>query len=211
MMNYPRQLRFERLMLSHLFDHPGDYVGAFQRLPTKLQELFVQAHQSFLFNRFLSGRLKHGLSLGKAEVGDFVVGVERNGLSLTSVSKTVTRETLATVNEQIKAGKLRVALPIIGVKQRLSPGLMGEIEQEVLEQEGIRLEDLRVNELSRVGGKGGLRAVVTPIRDFKLQNVANTDSEELQAQLSFMLQRGCYATVLLREVMKPSDPIEAGF
>ena len=211
MLNFPRQLRFERLMLSHLFDCPGDYVGAFQRLPTKLQELFVQAHQSYLFNRFLSGRLKHGLSLGRAEVGDYVVGVERNGLPLTSVSKTVTEETLATVNEQIKAGKLRVALPIIGVKQRLSPGLMGEIEHEVLEQEGIKLDDLRVNELSKVGGKGGLRAVVTPIRDFKLQTVANTEGEDYQVQLSFMLQRGCYATVLLRELMKPTDPIEAGF
>jgi tRNA(Glu) U13 pseudouridine synthase TruD len=32
-----------------------------------------------------------------------------------------------------------------------------------------------------------------------------------QAELSFMLLRGSYATVILREIMKPSNPITAGF
>ena len=210
MMNFPKQLRFERLMLSHLFDCPGDFVGAFQRLPIKLQELFVQAHQSYLFNRFLSERLNRGLFLDWAEVGDFVVGVERNSLPLNNVAKRVTDESVSAVNEQVKAGRARVALPIVGIRQKLSQGVMGEIEAEVLEQEGINLEDLRVNELSQVGGKGGLRAVLTPVRDFKLQNISNAEGES-QAQLSFTLLRGCYATVLLREVMKPSDPITAGF
>ena len=189
---------------------PGDFVGAFQRLPIKLQELFVQAHQSYLFNRFLSERLNRGLFLDWAEVGDFVVGVERNSLPLNNVAKRVTDESVSAVNEQVKAGRARVALPIVGIRQKLSQGVMGEIEAEVLEQEGINLEDLRVNELSQVGGKGGLRAVLTPVRDFKLQNISNAEGES-QAQLSFTLLRGCYATVLLREVMKPSDPITAGF
>lgn len=210
MVNFPRQLRFERLMLSHLFDNPGDYVGAFQRLPQKLQELFVQAHQSYLFNRFLSERLKRGLSLGKAEVGDYVVAVERNGLPLTTVAKVVTEETVAALNVQVAAGKLRVALPIVGARQKLSQGIMGQIEGEVLEQEGIKMDLLRVNELSRVGGKGGLRAAVTPIRDFNLQNISKIEGE-FAVQLSFMLLRGSYATVLLREIIKPQDPIGAGF
>ena len=210
MMNFPKQLRFEKLMLSHLFDNPCDFVGAFNRLPVKLQELFVQAHQSYLFNRFLSERLKRGLFLGRAEVGDYVVGIERNGLPLNNVAKIVTDESLSAVNEQVKSGRMRVALPIVGIHQKLSQGVMGEIEVEVLEREGIRLEDLRVNELSRVGGKGGLRAVLTPVRDFKLQNISKANGES-QVQLSFTLLRGCYATVLLRELMKPSDPITAGF
>ena len=210
--NFPRQLRFERLMLNHLADNPGDFVGAFQRLPVKLQELFVQAHQSYLFNRFLSERVKHGYSLNKAEVGDYVVGVERSGLPFTSMSKIVTVETVAEVNEQIKAGKMRVALPIVGVKQKLSQGVMGQMEKEVLEEEEIKMENLRINALSRIGGKGGLRTAVTPIKDFKLQNVsAIAGGKGCQAELSLMLLRGSYATVLLREIMKPSNLITAGF
>ncbi len=82
---FPNQLRFERLMLLHLAEHPTDFVGAFQRLPPKLQALFVQAHQSYLFNRFISERVKAGLPLNEATVGDFVVGVERSGLPLTTM------------------------------------------------------------------------------------------------------------------------------
>ena len=209
---FPRQLRFERLMLNHLSDNPEDFVGAFQRLPVKLQELFVQAYQSYMFNRFLSERINRGYFLNQAEVGDYVVAIERNGLPLTSVTKTVTDETLASVNEQLRAGKLRFALPIVGLRQKQSQGVMGEIEREVIAQEGIDFDTLMLNDLSRMGGKGGLRAAVTPIREFNLQNLScNASGEGLCVQLSFRLFRGSYATVLLREIMKPSDPIAAGF
>jgi tRNA pseudouridine13 synthase len=209
--NFPKQLRFERLMLSHLAENPSDFVGAFRRLPLKLQELFVQAHQSYLFNRFLSGRLAHGYALNRAETGDWVVGVERSGLPLTKASRIVAAEEVAAVNTQVKAGKMRVALPIVGVRQRLSEGVIGQIEQQVLLEESVRLEELRVNSLSRAGGKGGLRAAVTPVGDLKFHVSANTEAKGCQAELSFMLQRGCYATVLLREIMKPPDPLAAGF
>jgi tRNA pseudouridine13 synthase len=181
-------------------------------LPIKLQALFVQAHQSFLFNRFLSERVKHDLPLNEVLEGDYVVGVERSGLPLTSVSKVATSENLSEVNAQVKSGRLRLALPIFGVKQKLSQGIMGKIENEVLEQEGIETTNLHFNVLSRVGGKGGLRTAVTPIRDFKLQNIsANIAGNAVQATVSFMLLRGSYATVVLREIMKPSDLINAGF
>ena len=210
--NFPKQLRFERLMLNHLADNPDDFVGAFQCLPVKLQALFVQAHQSYLFNRFLSERVKYGLALNEVVVGDYVVGVERSGLPLTTMAKIVTAENLAEIKAQVKAGRLRVALPIFGVKQKLSQGIMGQIENQVLEQEGVEVNNLQVNVLSRTGGKGGLRTVVTPIKDFKLQNVsANVDGNGYEAKVSFMLLRGSYATVVLREIMKPSDLITAGF
>ena len=210
--NFPKQLRFERIMLNHLADNPTDFAGAFQCLPLKLQALFVQAHQSYLFNRFLSARAEHSLPLNVALEGDHVVGVERSGLPMTTVAKVAAAENLSEVNAQIKAGRLRVALPIFGVKQKLSQGIMGQIEREVLEKEGIPLENLRFNELSRVAGKGGLRTAVTPVKDFRVQNVStDADGNGVQATVSFMLLRGSYATVVLREIMKPSDLIAAGF
>ena len=98
----------------------------------KLQGLFVQAYQSYLFNRFLSERVKAGLPLNRAEVGDFVVGVERSGLPMVNMAKPVTVESQTKVNEALTAGKMRLALPIVGFKQKLSDGAMGELEQRVL-------------------------------------------------------------------------------
>ena len=199
-------------MLNYLVDNPGDFVGAFQRLPVKLQALFVQAHQSYLFNRFLSVRVKRGLPLNEVVVGDYVVGVERSGLPLTSMAKVATIENLAEVNVQVKAGRMRFALPIVGVKQKLSQGIMGEIENAVLEADDVKTENLRINAISTIGGKGGLRTIVTPIKDFKLLNISpSVSGKGCQANLSFMLLRGSYATVVLREIMKPSNPITAGF
>jgi tRNA pseudouridine13 synthase len=204
--SFPKQLRFERLMVNHLVEKPNDYVGAFKRLPSKLQALFVQAHQSYLFNRFLSQRLKHGLHLNEAIAGDFVLGVDRSGLPLNTMVKTVNDENLDQTNEKIKRGKMRVALPIFGAKQNLSKGFMGEIERDVLSTEELSEEPPYLNDLSRIGGKGGLRALVAPVSDFKFQ-----EPLENSINVQFMLFRGCYATILLREIMKPYDPIISGF
>jgi tRNA pseudouridine13 synthase len=211
--NFPRQLRYERLMLSHLVDKPEDFVGAFRQLPVKLQMLFVQACQSYLFNRFLSERLKNGFSLSKAEVGDYVVNVERSGLPMVSVAKIAGAENVAAANELVKAGRMRVALPLIGIKQKLSQGVMGEIERQILEEECVEAENFRVQAFPEVNGRGGLRTVVAPVKNFKVHSVSAcaANQRERQADLSFMLLRGSYATVLLREIMKPSDPLKAGF
>lgn len=213
LMTFPKQLRFERLMLRYLVENPTDFVGAFGQLPMKLQALFVQAYQSYLFNRFLSERIRSGFSLNRAEVGDYAVSVERSGLPLSRTGKVVTANSLTEINEAIKAGKIRVALPLVGFRQRLSEGEMGRIETQILEEEQVELTGFRVQEMHRISGQGELRPVVSPIRFFKMEGVSH--DEELaglqKARMSFMLLRGSYATIALREIMKPQDLLEAGF
>jgi tRNA pseudouridine13 synthase len=179
-------------------------------LPMKLQALFVQAYQSYLFNRFLSERIKAGLLLNHAEVGDFVVGVERSGLPMVNMAKPVTADSQSKMDEALAAGKMRLALPIVGFKQKLSDGKMGELEQRVLAEESVNMDDFRATINSKLGGRGGLRTALTPVKDFKLLGIAE-ESGGLSVSLAFMLFRGCYATVLLREIMKPPNPIAAGF
>jgi tRNA pseudouridine13 synthase len=168
--------------------------------------LFVQAYQSYLFNRFLSERIRNGFLLNAAEVGDYVVNVERSGLPMVKTGKLVTVSSLAEINELIKAGKLRVALPLVGFRQKLSKGAIGEIEEQILKSEGVETDRFRVAEIPRISGQGELRTVVSPIRDFNVYS-----AREGQVKLDFMLLRGSYATMLLRETMKPRNPILAGF
>jgi tRNA pseudouridine13 synthase len=108
---------------------------------------------------------------------------------------------------------MRVALPIVGYGQSLSEGEMGKIEVSILEKQGVELASFRVQQMPRISGKGGLRPIVSPIRDFKLEDFSHDKGPPSSrwAKMSFMLLRGSYATMLLREVMKPRNLIEAGF
>ncbi len=83
----------------------------------------------------------------------------------------------------------------------------------ILDEEGVEPKNFRVSVLPQVRAKGELRAAVAPVRDFSAGAVLadEADSREQRIQLQFMLLRSSYATVLLRELMKPRDLIEAGF
>lgn len=211
--DFPRQLRYERLMLEGLVEKPGDFVGAFKRLPARLRGLFVQAYASYLFNRFLSGRVKRGVPLNVAEVGDFVVGVERCGVSVSAVWKMVGVENRGDVNGALRDGRMRLAVPLIGYRQRPSEGVEGDFERAVLEEEDVSPQDFRVGALPEMSSKGELRSVVAPVRGFSCKYASGGGVGSLGGgvDLGFMLYRGSYATVVLREFMKVRKPVEAGF
>jgi tRNA pseudouridine13 synthase len=210
---FPKQLRYERLMLAHLAEKPEDYAGAFRRLPLKLQKLFIQAYQSFLFNRFLSQRVKSEIPLNRVQIGDYVVGVERSGLPIVTVHKTVSAGTLVEIGKAMEAGRMRLALPLVGFRREASGGCQGDLEKTILEKEEVKPNDFRVKGLSELSSRGELRAALTPLNDFSVDGISSVtkDREECKAELSFLLYRGSYATIILREIMKPHDLVEAGF
>jgi len=211
--NFPKKLHYERLMLRHLAKKPDDYAGAFRRLPIKLRELFPQAYQSYLFNKFLSRRITCGLPLVRAEVGDYVVNVERSGLPMLTMHKIASVEALTEINKAIEAGKMRLAIPLIGFKQRTSLGVQGEIEKQILEEEGITQEGFKIPAVPEISARGELRTSITPLNNFSLNEVSedSANASKHEAKVSFTLYRGSYATILLRELMKPRNPIKAGF
>jgi tRNA pseudouridine13 synthase len=210
---YPKQLRYERMMLRSLAEKPRDFAGAFKRLPTKLLELFTQAYQSYLFNRFLSNRIKDDLPLNTVEVGDYVVNVEKSGVPLTKMYRTANSETLAEINRAVRNGKARLAIPLTGFRQHTSQGVQGEIESRILEEEGVSPNDFKVSTMHEMGSRGQLRAITAPLLDFMLNDVSDDagDPQNRTLKVDFTLCRGSYATIVLREFMKPRDVIKAGF
>ena len=210
--HFPRQLRYERLMLAHLAKHPKDFVGAFRTLPLKLRRIFVQAYQSFLFNRFLSQRIRRGIPLNEAQVGDYVVNLGNQGIP-TDEFTLVTAQFLSHVEKALNEGKMRVAIPLLGFKQNPSKGVQGEIEQEIIETENVVSRNFYVPLMPEISAPGRLRAILAPMIDLSIEgptkDSANPPKQEME--LNFTLHRGSYATVLLREFMKPRDLIKAGF
>jgi tRNA pseudouridine13 synthase len=200
-------------MLRHLAKKPDDYVGAFRRLPIRLRELFPQAYQSYLFNKFLSKRILCELPLIRAEAGDYVVNLERSGLPMLKMHKIASAEALMEINKAFEAGKMRLAIPLIGFKQPKSLGVQGEIEKQILEEEGISQESFKIPAMPEITAKGELRTAITPLNSFSLNYITkdSANPSKHKAETSFTLHRGSYATILLREIMKPRNPIKAGF
>jgi tRNA pseudouridine13 synthase len=182
-------------------------------LPARLRRLFPQAYQSYLFNKSLSKRITDGLPLNRAEAGDYVVAVERSGLPAIGMFKTATAENLAETNSAIQAGKMRLALPLIGYKQQPSKGAQGEIERRILEAEDVKPQGFKINALPEASSKGELRTATTPIKNLTPEQASSHPNRpsKHRATLSFTLFRGSYATVVLREIMKPQNLIQAGF
>jgi len=184
--DFPRQLKYEHFMLGHLAKHPNDFVGAFRRLPIILCKLFVQAYQSFLFNKFLSARIKHEMPLNQALEEDYTLKVNNT---------------------------TRVALPLVGPKQSISAGRQGDIEKEILENEKLEPNDFHVPQMPRISAPGRLRTVLAPIDSFSVEKATGDQSNRSKRKIrvGFMLPSGSYATVVLREFMKPQNLVKAGF
>ena len=210
--SFPRFLRYERFMLGHLAKYPNDFVGAFRELPRRLRKLFVQAYQSYLFNRFLSERIRRGIPLDEPQIGDYTIRLDEHGLPTEEYDQ-ATATNLQTIEDAVKEGKMCVAAPLVGIKQPPSRGLQGEIEQEILETENVTPENFQLSFMPEATAEGRVRAILNPVRNLLQEEIAE-DKENIDKQmikLGFTLHRGSYATVLLREFMKPRDLINAGF
>ena len=209
--NFPKSLVFEHIILRHLSTHKEDFIGAIRELPKRLEKLFVQAYQSYLFNRILSRRIMLGIPINEAQIGDYVVKTNENGLP--SNEATITdASNIAKINSELKNQKMYVAIPLIGFNTILSSGAQGEIERKVLEEENVSSKNFLIKEMPELSQAGGFRPAVAPFRRFKRPELfRNSEDNTFYAILDFDLPKAAYATVALREFMKPADPISAGF
>jgi tRNA pseudouridine13 synthase len=211
--DFPKKLHYERLMLNHLARKPDDFMEAFRKLPTKLRRLFPQACQAYLFNKFLSKRIEKGLPLNRAEVGDYVVNVERSGMPMLRMCRIASIDACRGINKAIQTGKMQLAIPLVGFKQRPSQGVQGEIEKQILQEEGIAMENFKIEDVPEISLRGELRTVIVPLNNLLIEEISedHANPSKHKAKISFTLYRGSYATTVLRELIKPHNLIKAGF
>jgi len=209
---FPRFLRYERFMLRHLIKYPNDFVGAFRELPRRLRKLFVQGHQSYLFNRFISERIRKGIPLNEPQIGDYTIRLDKHGLPIEEYDQ-ATETNIQTIEQMVKEKKMCVAAPLIGPEQPPSKGIQGEIEQAILKSQNVTPEQFKIPSMPEATADGRVRAILNPVWNL-VQEEISEDKENPGKQmmkLGFTLNRGSYATVLLREFMKPQDLIASGY
>ncbi|PIU21181.1 MAG: tRNA pseudouridine(13) synthase TruD [Candidatus Diapherotrites archaeon CG08_land_8_20_14_0_20_34_12] len=170
---FPIKNRFERSMIHHLCKYPNDFAGAFSKMPKKFRFLFTHAFQGYLFNKIIDKRLELGLGL------------------------------LALEGEKSED---RIAMGLLaGYESKFSDNeKIADIEKNLLEEENIKFEDFKLKVMAECSSKGAYRKLVIFPKDIKLIEIRADEFYEGKqcCSLSFDLEKSCYATVVLRELMK---------
>ncbi len=170
--SFPSKSGFEVTMLNHLANNPDDYLGAFKALSKSMQYLFLHAYQSFLFNEIINLRIDKGYSTQEIE-GDKIID-----------------------------GKIN--LQLFGHDSKFLEGKAGEVEKEIFKKERIDFKHFFNRDYSVLSCKGDFRPLITFPKDLKLISVEEDDLNlgQMKATVSFVLDKGQYATVLIREIIK---------
>ncbi|WP_142859763.1 tRNA pseudouridine(13) synthase TruD [Salinigranum halophilum] len=208
----PGYLRYERSMLHRLAEGSGEtedvdedarFRDALEAVPSNLQRLFVNAAQSYVFNRIVSERLERGLPLSHPVEGDVVCFADRSldedfAVPDTSREQRVTARRVDIMGKHCARGRAFVTAPLVGTETELGEGEPGDIEREVLAELSLSPADFSLP--GAFDSTGTRRAVLVRTR-----LDATVDDEG--ATFDFALPKGSYATVVLREYLK-TDPLE---
>ncbi|MFW6196512.1 MAG: tRNA pseudouridine(13) synthase TruD, partial [Thermoplasmatota archaeon] len=199
---YPNMLTFEIGIINHLSNNPGDHVGALKTLPHNLLMMFVHAYQSYLFNKMICRRIDLGYPIDDVLVGDILLPADKNGLPNKNTQVEVTERNLEKASSMVKQCKAYISATLFGCQSSFSGGEMGEIEREIIEEEGVKKDDFIIPKISSISSKGTRREIFAPVKDLEWS------LESGGFNISFGLNKGSYATTLLREFMKlPDDQV----
>lgn len=189
----PRGMDIERNVLAALAAG-RDSIGALRAVPINIRRLFVQAYQALIFNRCLSAAIRAGAELGTPESGDLCFEMEDP-------------ETFGRVIklENIKENKSAVpAVRMAGYSFQGGRGRFEALTEKILEEEGVSPKDFYVKEMQELSHQGGFRQAPLWCTGF-------SHERGQPLTVSFRLPKGSYATTLLREIIRPQDPIRSGF
>ena len=186
----PRGLIYEKMMLRALIRH-NDHLKALRALPITLRKLFVNAYQSLLFNKSLSRRILRGNPINRPVTGDLCYDYRRKRIT----------------TQKYDSSFVVPALQVIGFGYKKLDGEQTEIDEEVMNEEEISPKMFYIKEMPEISCRGGIRRACLTFWDLSTEILR----ERKEILLSFKLSKGEYATTLLREIIKPRNPIKQGF
>ena len=177
----PKNMDLEKIALKEMIEH-NNPVKAIRALPLSIRRFFVQSYQSYIFNHTLSMALDAGEELFSPQSDD--VCYNKNG------------ELGKFENDPFQ----RLSIPFVGYSYYKKTRFNYYIEK-ILRDEGITHKDFFSKEIQEISNEGGFRN-----SSIKCDNYGVKDDV-----VSFSLSRGSFATILLREIIKPENPLISGF
>ena len=177
----PYSMDIERNLLKHLNDDK-DPKNAIRSIPLKLRRFYVQAYQSFLFNKTLSMAYEYEEELFSPTADD--VCFDKN----------------YELGKYQNDPKQKLAIPLIG-HSYYKKSRFDYYIKKILEDESLYPKDFFINDFQELSLDGGFRNASIDMQDFSIQ----------KNLIKFQLSRGSYATIVLREILKPESPLDCGF
>ena len=208
---FPISLYYERAMIKHMLDHPGDYKGSFEVIQRDLKTLFMSAFQSYLFNKIISLRIKKGISLLKPVKGDVISILDEENGHITQIKYiygTLNGMYDKYLDKAIKLNRAVIVIPIIGYNTNLDDfPLIKSIFEDIVQKEGINTNIFRNELLYQFEFKGAFRAMTTKPIGLKFIELADDDlfPGNKKLKFEFSLNKGSYATMIIRELIKNSN------
>jgi tRNA pseudouridine13 synthase len=188
----PRGMDIERQVLSALVAG-RDTIAALRAVPITIRRLFVQAYQAYIFNRCLSRAVMEGEDLLQPQTEDLCFEMEGPATFGRIIKYNPTSKT-----------KLVPAIRMAGYTFQPGKGRFENITRAIMqEEEEVSAKDFYIKEMQELSHQGGFRQAPLWCTDFRYERDPLT--------VSFKLPKGSYATTLLREIIKPDDPIRSGF
>jgi tRNA pseudouridine13 synthase len=187
----PRGMDIERQVLSALVAGRNT-IAALRAVPITIRRLFVQAYQAYIFNRCLSRAIMRGEDLLQPQTEDLCFEMEGPA----------TFGRIMKYNLNLKT-KLVPAIRMAGYTFQSGKGRFENITRAILQEEEVAPKDFYIKEMQELSHQGGFRQAPLWCTDFRYKRDPLT--------VSFKLPKGSYATTLLREIIKPDDPIRSGF
>lgn len=201
---FPRAYRFERQILERLARGASPEV-ALRGLARELRLLFVHAVQSWMFNRWISAREAAGLSFTVPVPGDTLLRLARDGTTPSRDPIPVEEGNLHECRETVRKGRARLAGPLVGYLTPNPGGPVGALLDQVLAETKVSPPGFRLPSFPELSSAGAWRPVTIATPPLGLR----PDGDGVG--LSFALPKGSYATVVLRELLKPgATPVTNG-
>ena len=184
---WPHFFRDHRRLCQTLVQSKGNFQKAWWAVNPDLRRLYLSALQSDLFNHVVAARIQ---SLNRVMVGDMAYK-HVNGACFRV-------ENVEAEQPRCDAFEISPTGPIFGSRMTPTTDEPGHIESQVLSDSGLTLDHFGRPDGAKL--KGERRPLRIPLLDVRFHDA--TDHRGAYGLIEFSLPSGCYATSVLREIMK---------
>ena len=203
--NFPTSLNYERTMIQHLIENPGDFQGSTNKLPKSLIRLLISSFQSYIFNRLVSLRVKRGYSLFEPVKGDVISILDEIDGDLTQTTYVYGNEYDQYLIKALKMNRGAIIAPLIGYDTDLKRfPFFEQLFIDLLKEEDFNVSIFNSDYLKEFEFKGAFRAIMNKPSGSQILEIGEDDifSGKMKIKIKFSLKSGSYATMMLRELMK---------